>query len=124
MGFLWAQTYIYYCANEPISPHICAVVRAGMFSCLNIIRIIVLEEGEGEDEEGGRGSRLFYAGWNALFGETFVGERKKDRKTETLSHSFLIPQIYGSSPFPLRSSASDPVRASRSAIRKREGVRE
>lgn len=54
MGFLWAQTYIYYCANEPISPHICAVVRAGMFSCLNIIRIIVLEEGEEEDEESGR----------------------------------------------------------------------
>lgn len=72
MGFLWAQTYIYYCANEPISPHICAAVRAGMFSCLNIIRIIVLEEGEEEDEQGGWGSRLFYVGWNELFGETLV----------------------------------------------------
>lgn len=99
-----------------------------MFSCLNIIRIIVMEEGEGEDEEGGkkggRGSCLFGAGWNELFGETFVGERKKDRKTETLSHSFLIPQIYGSSPFLPRSSSSDPVSASRSTLRKREGVRE
>lgn len=59
-------------------PHICAVVRAGMFSCLNIIRIIVLEgkeKGMGcERKEGDR--QLAHVKWDKLFYEAFFWEKK------------------------------------------------
>lgn len=55
-------------------PHICAVVRAGMFSCLNIIRIIVLE---GKEKGGGWGAKrkegsrqLVHVKWDKLFCKT------------------------------------------------------
>lgn len=59
-----------------------------MFSCLNIIRIIVLEEGEEEDEESGReGGEVVCSMWgrtSALAKLSSEKERQIGRNTITL----------------------------------------
>lgn len=99
IGFLWARTYIYYCANEPISPYLCC--RQSWHVQLsehnqNYCTVGRREE-DGEEKKGEERELIvcsMQSGTSSLVKVSFDKERN-------ILAFFFIPQIYGSSQFSL-----------------------